>query len=95
MLQNGGPIGNGAIIDKNDMGVQAAARLESHVIQITERVGVSCDNALFQFSEGDFSPCSRASNGQVITALQGSVPFLPFCTLMNGETLQAGTYLDN
>ena len=39
MLQNGGPIGNGAITDKNDMGVQAAARLESHVIQITERVG--------------------------------------------------------
>ena len=39
MLQNGGPIGNGAIIDKNDMGVQAAARLESHVIQITERAG--------------------------------------------------------
>ena len=33
-----------AITDKNDMGVQAAARLESHVIQITERVGVSCDN---------------------------------------------------
>jgi hypothetical protein len=43
MLQNGGPIGNGAI-PTNDMGVQAAARLESHVIQITERVGVSCGN---------------------------------------------------
>jgi hypothetical protein len=43
--------------------------------------------------KGRFFPCSRASNGQVITALQGSVPF-PFCTLMNGETLQAGTTLD-
>lgn len=92
MLQNGGPIGNGAITDKNDMGVQAAARLESHVIQITERVGAIMK---IEIREGeDFSPCSRASNGQVITALQGSVPFLPFCTLMNGETLQAGTTLD-
>lgn len=52
MLQNGGPIGNGAITDKNDMGVQAAARLESHVIQITERVGVSCDNAFSIFGRG-------------------------------------------
>jgi hypothetical protein len=55
MLQNGGPIGNGAITDKNDMGVQAAARLESHVIQITERVGVSCDNDLISiFGRGGF-----------------------------------------
>ena len=64
MLQNGGPIGNGAITDKNDMGVQAAARLESHVIQITERVGVSCDNALFNFRKGSSLPAAAPATGK-------------------------------
>ena len=59
------------------MGVQAAARLESHVIQITMNASESAAIMEIGITGGTFSPCSRASNGQVMTALQGSVPFPP------------------
>jgi hypothetical protein len=61
MLQNGGPIGNGAI-PTNDMGVQAAARLESHVIQITERAGAIMK---IEIREGEVSlPAAAPATGK-------------------------------
>jgi hypothetical protein len=54
---------NGAITDKNDMGVQAAARLESHVVQITERVGAIMK---IEIREGEafLSPAAAPATGK-------------------------------